>query len=93
MPGELPIRRVEVSFVGAAPARQVARASGVSEVEADGCLLRCLVCGSFQPFLEALRGHEVIGFNSTPAPAEGMSSAPLPAPSLVPPDNREISRA
>jgi len=65
MPEELPVRRVEVSFTGPAPARQVAGASGVSEVEADGTILRCLVCGSFQPFLEALRGHEVIGFEST----------------------------
>jgi len=70
MPDELPIRRVEVTFVGTAPARQVARASGVSDVEIDGSILRCLVCGSFQPFLEALRGHEVVGFNSTSALVE-----------------------
>ncbi len=67
MPDELPIRRVEVTFVGTAPARQVERASGVSDVEIDGSILRCLVCGSFQSFLEALRGHEVVGFNSTSA--------------------------
>ncbi len=67
MPDELPIRRVEVTFVGTAPGRQVERASGVSDVEIDGSILRCLVCGSFQPFLEALRGHEVVGFNSTSA--------------------------
>jgi hypothetical protein len=67
MPDELPVRRVEVSFTGTAPARQVERASGVSEVEADGPVLRCLVRGSFQPFLEALRGYEVIGLSSTPA--------------------------
>ena len=77
MPEELPVRRVEVSFVGAAPAREVERASGVSDVEIDGSILRCLVCGSFQPFLEALRGHEVIGFNSTAALAGRTSSAPL----------------
>jgi len=87
---------VEVSFVGAAPARQVARASGVSEVETDGCPLRCLVCGSFQPFLEALRGHEVVGFNSTPALAgetpsaschgQGTATTSCSAPSLLPPD-------
>jgi len=59
------IQRVEVRFVGAAPARQVERASGVSDVETDGSLLRCLVSGSFQPFLEALRGHEVVGLTST----------------------------
>jgi hypothetical protein len=66
-----PAQRVEVSFVGAAPAGQVERAPGVSDVEVHGCILRCLVCGSFQPFLEALRGHEVVGFSSTPASAGG----------------------
>ncbi len=75
MPEEVPVRRVEVSFTGPAPARQVARASGVSEVEGDGQVLRCLVCGSFQPFLEALRGHEVIGFESTTL-ARAIPSAP-----------------
>jgi hypothetical protein len=44
------------------------RASGVSDVETDGSILRCLVSGSFQPFLEALRGHEVISLKSAPAP-------------------------
>jgi hypothetical protein len=71
MPDELPVRRVEVSFADATPARQVERASGVSEVEIDGSNLRCLVRGSFQPFLEALRGYEVVGFSSTPALVEG----------------------
>jgi len=59
------LARVEVSFVGAPPARQIKRASGVSGVEIDGSVLRCLVYGSFQPFLEALRGHEVISLEST----------------------------
>jgi hypothetical protein len=61
-----PIRRVEVSFVGSPPVHSVVRASGVSEVETVGPLLRCLVSGSFQPFLEALHGHEVISLTSTP---------------------------
>ena len=58
--------RVEVTFVGAPPTHQIERASGVTEVEADGQLLRCRVAGSFQPFLEALRGREVIGLTSIP---------------------------
>lgn len=62
---KLPVQRVEVSFVGVPPVRQVERAAGVSEVEIDGSILRCVVSGSFQPFLEALRGHEVIGLEST----------------------------
>ena len=62
-------QRVEVTFVGAPPARQVERASGVSEVEVDGPLLRCTVYGSFQPFLEALHGHEVVSLRSIPAGA------------------------
>jgi len=75
-----PIQRVEVSFVGAAPAGQVERALGVSDVEVHGSILRCLVYGSFQPFLEALRGYEVVGLSSTPASAGG-----TPPPTSLPP--------
>lgn len=67
----LPVQWVEVSFVGTPPLQQVKRASGVSEVEVDGVVLRCLVCGSFQPFLEALRGHEVITLRSMSMKADG----------------------
>jgi hypothetical protein len=59
------VQRVEVSFVGVPPCRQLERASGVSDVEVDGSVLRCLVWGSFQPFIEALHGHEVISLEST----------------------------
>jgi hypothetical protein len=55
-----------VTFIGTPPARQVARASGVSEVTVNGRQLRCVVNGSFQPFLEALRGSEVISLTSLP---------------------------
>jgi hypothetical protein len=65
MTKQQPVRRVEVSLVGAPPIMQIERASSVSEVEIDGSVLRCLVSGSFQPFLEALRGHEVISLTST----------------------------
>lgn len=65
MTDELAIQLVEVRFVGAPPGRQVECAPGVSKVEIQGATLRCLVCGSFQPFLEALRGHEVISLRST----------------------------
>jgi hypothetical protein len=64
--GTLPIQRVEVTFVGATPTRQIERAAGVSLVEVDGPIVRCVVSGSFQPFLEALRGYEVISLRSTP---------------------------
>jgi hypothetical protein len=74
MTEELPVQRVEVGFVGAPPVRAVERASGVSEVEVDGATLRCLVLGSFQPFLEALRGHEVINLTSTPTYASSEPS-------------------
>ncbi len=61
---DLTIRRVEVSFVGRPPAQALEHTRGVSHVETDGAVLRCLVCGSFQPFLEALHGHEVITLES-----------------------------
>lgn len=63
---ELTIQEVEVSFVGAPPIQRVERASGVSNVQRDGSVLRCTVWGSFQPFLEALRGHEVTSLASRP---------------------------
>jgi len=66
MSHQLPVRRVEVTFVGALPLRQVERASGVTNVEVHGSVLRCVVSGSFQPFLEALRGHEVVDLESEP---------------------------
>ena len=57
---------MDVTFVGPPPVRQIERASGVTEVKVDGSVLRCTVSGSFQPFLEALRGHEVVSLTSTP---------------------------
>jgi hypothetical protein len=59
-------QRVEVTFIGTPPRRQIARASGVTDVRVDGHLVRCLVYGSFQPFLEALRGYEVISLTAIP---------------------------
>ena len=83
MTEELPVQRVEVGFVGAPPVRAVERASGVSEVEVDGATLRCLVLGSFQPFLEALRGHEVISLTSTPTYASSEPSMPNPPDAMA----------
>ena len=68
-----PTHRVELNCVGTPPARQIAQATGVSQVEINGRNVRCLVTGSFQPFLEALRGHEVIALQSTP-------TQPIPSP-------------
>ena len=53
------IHHVEVTFTGTPPSRPIEIASGVSDVEEDGHTLRCLVHGSVQPFLEAIRGYEV----------------------------------
>jgi hypothetical protein len=64
MAKEPTVQRVEVRFVGVPPAEQLVNASGVSDVEIDGSVMRCWVWGSFQPFLEALRGHEVLSLSS-----------------------------
>ena len=61
------VQRVEVTCIGAPPTRQIERVSGVSEVAIEGQVVRCLVAGSFQPFLEALRGWEVTALQATPA--------------------------
>jgi len=60
MSEELATKRVEVRFVGVPPTGRVERAQGVSDVVMDGSILRCLVCGSFQPLLDAVRGYEVV---------------------------------
>ena len=67
MSAQHPTQRVEVTCLGTPPARQIERASGVSEVVIEGQVVRCLVAGSFQPFLEALRGCEVTAMQATPA--------------------------
>jgi hypothetical protein len=74
MNAEQPTHRVELSCVGPPPARRIQQTAGISEVVIDGPTVSCLVTGSFQPLLEALRGHEVITLQST--------SAREPAPSL-----------
>ena len=66
MSEQLVIQQVEVRFVGRPPLRRIENASGVSEVETEGLIVRCVVSGSFQPFLEALTGHEVISLESRP---------------------------
>ena len=62
-----PTQRVEVTCLGTPPTQLIERASGVSEVVIEGQVVRCLVAGSFQPFLEALRGCEVTALQATPA--------------------------
>ena len=71
MTKELAAQRVEVTFVGPPPVRQIARAIGVTEVKVNGCRISCLVWGSFQPFLEALRGYEVTNLTSTATASKG----------------------
>lgn len=60
-------QRVEITFLGTPPTRQIESASGVSNVRVDGQTVRCVVCGSFQPILEALRGYEVTNLTAIPA--------------------------
>ena len=55
---------------------QLHRASGVGGVEADGPVVRCVVTGSFQPFLEAIRGSEVITVQSTPVACSQLEGEP-----------------
>jgi hypothetical protein len=62
-----PTQRVEVTCLGTPPTKLIERASGVSEVVIEGQVVRCLVTGSFQPFLEALRGYEVTALQAMPA--------------------------
>jgi hypothetical protein len=68
MVDEAATQQVEITFTGTPPRRQIERAPGVSDIEVVGPVVRCLICGSFQPFLEAVRGYEVISLTASPAP-------------------------
>ena len=69
-------QRVEVTFVGTPPTRQIEQAQGVGDVHVEGHTVRCVIYGSFQPFLEALRGYEVVGLTATPVGTETVTPAP-----------------
>lgn len=67
MSQEPAIQRVEATFAGTPPSRRIIQASGVTDVEVEGHTVRCLIYGSFQPFLEAVRGYEVLSLTAIPA--------------------------
>lgn len=67
MPDALPVRRLTATFTATPPTSQIGLASGVSDVEVDCHTIRCLVYGSPQPFLEAIRGYEVTSLTATDA--------------------------
>lgn len=76
---QVQVRYVEARCVGRPPATRVASASGVSEVDVDGQVLRCTVTGSLQPFLEALHGTEVVDLVCAPSPHRTIASPDLRA--------------
>ncbi|MFY1670398.1 hypothetical protein ACN27G_10610 [Plantactinospora sp. WMMB334] len=78
MAAQFPVHRVEISFVGAPPVARIERASGVSAVEREGPIVRCLVAGSFQSFIEAIRGHEVLTLRATPTVTESSPPPDIP---------------
>ena len=57
------VHRVELEFVGSAPAR-LADVDGVENLQAQDGRLTCTVHGSFAPFLRALAEVEVVNFVS-----------------------------
>ena len=61
-------QQVEITFLGTPPTTQIERASGVTDVQVDGEVVRCRVWGSFQPIIEAVRGYEVINLTAIPLP-------------------------
>ena len=68
-----PAWRVRVDVIGKPPVSRLERAAGVSDVDVRGQVVRCRIDGSFQPFLEALLGCEVLTLQSAPLapPIEG----------------------
>jgi ABC-2 type transport system ATP-binding protein len=61
---DIRFHRVEIEFAGPPPATEIAKATGVDDVRVAGTHLTCTVHGSFEPFLDALRGAEVLNLVS-----------------------------
>jgi ABC-2 type transport system ATP-binding protein len=55
---------VEVEFATPAPLEAIAKATGVSDVEAAGRRLTCTVRGSFESLMSALRDQPVLNLVS-----------------------------
>lgn len=68
---ELPVQWVEISLLGAPPVQRIERAT--ASARSKWMVQSCagLVSGNFQPFLEAVRGYEVMSVKSTFTKGEG----------------------
>lgn len=61
---EIHLHQVELEFAGDVPVAAVRAVPGVDHVEVEAHRLRCSVRGSFDPFMKAVAGSEVLVFNS-----------------------------
>jgi ABC-2 type transport system ATP-binding protein len=61
---EIRFHQVEIQFAGTVPVEAVKRAAGVDRVEVKDSRLHCIVRGSFEPLMQALRDSHVINFVS-----------------------------
>ncbi len=61
---EIRFHQVEIQFAGTVPVEPIKRAAGVDRVEVKDSRLRCIVRGSFEPLMQALRDSQVINFAS-----------------------------
>jgi ABC-2 type transport system ATP-binding protein len=61
---EIRFHQVEIQFAGTVPVEAITRAAGVDRVEVKDSRLRCIVRGSFEPLMQALRDGHVINFAS-----------------------------
>jgi ABC-2 type transport system ATP-binding protein len=61
---EIRFHQVEIQFAGTVPVEAIKRAAGVDRVEVKDGRLHCIVRGSFEPLMQALRDSHVINFVS-----------------------------
>jgi ABC-2 type transport system ATP-binding protein len=60
----LRIHHVEVELAGTADVERLKRVPGIEQLKVDGNRIHCNVRGSFEPFLEALQGQQVLNLVS-----------------------------
>jgi ABC-2 type transport system ATP-binding protein len=61
---DIRFHQVEIQFGAAVPVDAIRAAAGVDRVQVDDRRVRCIVRGSFDPLMRALRDSQVINFSS-----------------------------
>jgi ABC-2 type transport system ATP-binding protein len=61
---DIRFHQVEMQFAGPVPGEAIKSAAGVDRVDVRGSIVHCIVRGSFEPLMNAIRDSHVVNFSS-----------------------------